>query len=85
MAKVHIRTIELKVTTNNGAQTVAVTAVNYYRTDAELAASNPFPLTATASESGTALGTAVASPYDVYLGELMPPPSRIRITATINA
>ena len=85
MAKVHIRTIELKVTTNNGAQTVAVTAVNYYRTDAELAAANPFPLAATATESGTALGTAVVSPYDVYLGELMPPPSRLRITATINA
>jgi hypothetical protein len=85
MAKVHIRTVELKVTTNNGAQTVAVTGVNYYRTDAELAASNPFVLAATASESGTALGTAVASPYDVYLGELMPPPSRIRITATIQA
>ena len=85
MAKVHIRTIELKVTTNNGAQTVAVTGVNYYRTDAELAAANPFPLAATATETGTALGTAIASPYDVYLGELMPPPSRIRITATISA
>lgn len=85
MAKVHTRTLELKVTTNNGAQTVAVTAVNYYRTDAELAAATPFPLAATAAESGTALGVAVASPYDVFLGELVPPPSRIRITATINA
>jgi hypothetical protein len=85
MAKVHLRTLELKVTTNNGAQTVAVTAVNYYRTDSELAAGTPFPLTATATESGTALGTAVASPFDVFLGELVPPPSRIRITATINA
>jgi hypothetical protein len=85
MAKLHIRTLELKVTTNNGAQTVAVTAVNYYRSDAELIAATPFPLAATASESGTALGTAVASPYDVYMGELTPPPSRIRITATINA
>ncbi len=85
MAKVHIRTLELLVTTNNGAQTVAVTKVNYYRDDSQLAAANPFTLAATASESGTALGTAVASPYDVYLGELVPPPSRIRVTATISA
>lgn len=85
MAKLHVRTLELLVKTNNGAQTVAVTGVNYYRSDAELAAANPFVLAATASESGTALGTAVASPYDVYLGELVPPPSRIRITATISA
>lgn len=85
MAKAHLRTLELLVTTNNGAQTVAVTAVRYYRSNAELDASNPFAITATAAESGTALGTAVASPYDVYLGELVPPPNRIRITATINA
>lgn len=85
MSKLHIRTLELLVTTNNGAQTVAVTKVNYYRTDAELNAGTPFTLAATASESGTALGTAVASPFDVFLGELVPPPSRIRITATINA
>ena len=85
MSKVHLRTLELVVATNNGAQTVAVTKVNYYRTDAELNAGTPFPLAATASESGTALGSAVASPFDVFLGELVPPPSRIRITATINA
>lgn len=85
MAKIHHRTLELLVTTNNGAQTVAVTKVNYYRDDSQLAASNPFTLAATAAESGTALGTAVASPYDVYMGELVPPPTRIRITATINA
>jgi len=85
MAKVHIRTLELLVTTNNGAQTVAVTKVNYYRDDSQISAANPFTLAATATEGGTALGTAVASPYDVYLGELVPPPSRIRITATINA
>ena len=85
MAKVHLRTLELLVTTNRAALTVAVTQVNYYRDDSQLAAANPFILAATASESGTALGTAVASPYDVYLGELVPPPSRIRITATINA
>lgn len=85
MAKVHIRTIEVVLQTFNGAQNLKVTAVNYYRTDAELAAATPFVLAATATESGTALGTVQASPFDVYLGELMPPPSRLRITATISA
>lgn len=85
MAKMHLRTLELVITTNNGAQTVAVNKVNYYRTDSELAAGTPFPIAATATESGTALGTAVASPFDVFVGENIPSPSRIRITATINA
>ena len=85
MAKVHIRTLEIVLQTFNGAQNLKATAVNYYRSDAELAAATPFPLAATATEGGTALGTAVASPYDIYLGELVPPPSRIRLTATISA
>lgn len=83
MAKVHIRTLEIVLTTTFTGTFVKVTAVNYYRSDAELAAANPFPLAATASESGTALGVNQLSPYDIYLGELVPPPSRIRITATL--
>lgn len=85
MAKMHLRTLELKVTTNNAAQTVAATAVNYYRTDAELNAGIPFTLAASSSEGTSVLGAATASPYDIFLGELVPPPSRIRLTATINA
>ena len=83
MAKVHHRTIEVVLTTTFTGTLIKVTAVNYYRTDAELAAANPFVLAATATEAGAALGTNQASPFDVYLGELMPPPSRLRITATL--
>ena len=85
MSKVHLRTLEIVLKTNNGAQTVAATAVNYYRTDAELNAGTPFPLACSSSEGTSVLGAATASPYDIFLGELVPPPSRIRLTATINA
>lgn len=73
MAKVHDRTLELACTMNAAADTVAVTAVNYYRTDAELAANNPFVLTSTPTSAQT-------SPADITLGELVPPPTRIRLT-----
>lgn len=83
MAKVHTRTLEIVLTTTFTGTFIKVTAVNYYRTDAELAANTPFALAATANEAGLALGTNQASPYDIFLGELVPPPSRIRLTATL--
>ena len=73
MAKVHERTIEFAITNNAAADTVTVTAVNYYRDDSQLAASNPFPLKFTS-------GAAQTSPSDIFLGELMPPPTRVRFT-----
>jgi len=73
MAKVHDRTIEFAVTMSAAADTVTVTAVNYYRDDSQLAAANTFPLKFT-------LGAAQTSPSDILLGELMPPPTRVRFT-----
>lgn len=73
MAKVHERTVEFALTLSAAADTVTVTAVNYYRTDAELAASLPFALKFTS-------GAAQTSPSDIFLGELMPPPTRVRFT-----
>lgn len=73
MAKVHERTIEFAITLVAAADTIAVTAINYYRDDAQLAASTPFVL-----KQDTV--AAQTSPADVYLGELMPPPTRIRFT-----
>lgn len=83
--KAYQRTLEVKMSVNSAAQTIAVTGVNYYRSDAELSANLPFPIIAHGSESGTPLGTAKASPYDIYIGEALPPPTRIRITSVINA
>ena len=73
MARVHERTLEFAMTMNAAADTVALTALNYYRTDAELAAANPFALTISTVAAQT-------SPADVLVGELIPPPTRIRFT-----
>lgn len=73
MAKVHERTLEISVTMNAAADTVTPTAVKYYRTDAELAAGTGFSLAFTN-------GAAQTSPSDLILGELIPPPTRIRFT-----
>ena len=73
MAKVHERTVEFALTMSAAADTVTVTAVNYYRDDSQLAASNPFALKFTS-------GAAQTSPSDIFLGENMPPPTRVRFT-----
>lgn len=73
MAKVHDRTIEFALTMSAAADTVTVTAVNYYRDDGQLAASTPYTLKFTS-------GAAQTSPSDILLGELMPPPTRVRFT-----
>lgn len=73
MAKIHDRTVELAVTANAAADTITVTAVNYYRDDYQLAAAAPQALKFT-------LGAAQTSPSDILLGELMAPPTRIRLT-----
>jgi hypothetical protein len=73
MAKVHERTVEFALTMNAAADTVAVTAVNYYRDDAQLAASAPFALKFDTTSAQT-------SPADILFGELMPPPTRVRFT-----
>lgn len=73
MAKAHDRTIEFAVTLNAAADTVLVTAVNYYRDDGLLAAATPYALKFTS-------GAAQTTPSDILLGELMPPPTRVRFT-----
>jgi len=73
MAKVHERTIEFAITLNAAADTLAVSALNYYRDDSQLAASTPFALKIDTNAAQT-------SPADIILGELMPPPTRVRFT-----
>jgi hypothetical protein len=73
MAKIHDRVIELALTMNAAADTVAVTAVNYYRDRAQLDASNPIVLSSTPTSAQT-------SPAEISLGELLPPPTHIRLT-----
>lgn len=78
MAKIHDRWLEVVMTTTNGAQQVVASKVNYYRDDSQLAAANPFTLAAV-------FPAASASPYDIVLGELLAPPTKIRLTVTISA
>lgn len=82
MAKIHDRILEIKLTTANGAQTINITALNYYRDRGQLDANNPFPLTSENVPTG-ALG--VATNPEVKTGELVPPPTHIRFVATVAA
>lgn len=75
MSKVHDRTVELVFVADDSAETVVVSAVNYYRTDAELAAATPFAMTFSQNQQTT--------PSDLTLGELLPPPTKIRLTFTV--
>jgi len=73
MSKAHSRIVELLVTMNAAADTVTVTGVNYYRDEGQLVAATPYALKFTS-------GSAQTSPSDIFLGELLPPPTQIRFT-----
>lgn len=77
MAKVHDRVLELVFVADDSAETVAVSAVNYYR-DRSTVTANPFPLTFT-QDASQLTGTELA------LGELLAPPTHIRLTFTVQA
>lgn len=74
MAKIHDRLLELVFVADDSADTVAVSAVNYYRDRSSTA----FALKFTQTSSQTT-GTELA------LGELMPPPTHIVLTFTVQA
>lgn len=78
MAKVHDRVLELVFVADDSAETVAVSAVNYYRDRSTLDANNPFRMTFSQTSPLTT-GT------ELVLGELLPPPTHIRLTFTVQA
>ena len=71
MAKAHDRIIEFTVVPEPTGNTLAVTAVKYYRDRAQLDASNGFSL---AFSGGSAATTGV----EIALGDNMPPPTHVR-------
>lgn len=81
MSKAHERVVEIVFTAANGAQTVTVNGLNYYRDRGQLLAATPQKLVFTPSGSAQ----AVALPPEIVLGELLPPPTHIRLTATVTA
>lgn len=81
MSKVHERVLEVTFTTANGAQTLTVSALKYYRDRGQLLAGTGFSLTFSPS---TAQALASGVP-EIALGELTPPPTHLRFNVTISA
>lgn len=72
MAKVHERILELNLAMVAAADTVAVSSAKYYRNRADVEDSTGFTLT-------TDTTSAQTSPAEIQLGELVPPPTVIRL------
>ena len=78
MSKAHDRYLEIVAVADESDDSIAVSAINYCRTKAELDA-------ATCRASKYTPTTAQTSPMDLTLGEVLPPPSVIRLTVTFQA
>ena len=72
MAKAHARVVELVFVADDSAETVIVSAVNYYRDGGAVA----YPIKFTQTSPNTT-GT------QLQLGELLPPPTDILLTFTV--
>jgi hypothetical protein len=70
--KVHDRILELSLTMNAAGDTVAVTAVKYYRDRGKLAAGEAQAMVIDTTAAQT-------SPAEVAFGELVPPPTHLRM------
>lgn len=77
MAKAHDRILSIAITCDESDNTVVATAVNYYRTRQHLEDSDPFLVTHTAG--------AAAAAHEITLGEVIPPPTHIRLVSTFQA
>ena len=77
MAKAHDRIVEIVIVADESDDDLEATAVNYYRTRADLDASNPKVMAAT-------FGAASAA-HEIEMGEILPPPTHILLTSTFQA
>lgn len=77
MAKAHDRILEVVCTLNKTNETIAVTALKFYRDRAMLAASDAYSVKYTPTTAQTTGG-------EITLGETMPPPTHIRFTTTFT-
>lgn len=78
MAKAHDRVLSIVCTLDESDDSIAVTALNYYRDRSKIDAAEPFALSYTPS-------TAQTSPAEITLGEVVPPPTHIRFVMTFQA
>jgi len=77
MSKHQDRILELVITADESDDSVLVTAVNFYRTRDDLANST--------GHSGVFTADAAAGTHEIELGEVLPPPTHIRLTSTFQA
>ena len=78
MSKAHDRILELELLCDESANTVQITAINYYRTRGRLDASEPLALNFTSA--------ALAATHETEMGSAaIPPPTHIRIVSTFQA
>lgn len=73
----HDRILEIAITCDESGNSVVATALKYYRTRQHLVDADGFNLAHTA---GSAAGT-----HEIVMGEVMPPPTHIRIVSTFQA
>lgn len=71
MAKVHERIVQLNVAMVAAADTLQVTAINYFRDRGKLDAGTGQAIVYTPS-------TAQTSPAEIEFGEMLPPPTKLR-------
>lgn len=77
MSKVHDRIVAIAITCDEGDDTVVSTAVYYYRNRAALTDSDPEVIKFTAGDA--------AANHELELGQLLPPPTHIRLVSTFQA
>lgn len=71
MAKAHDRIVEFTLALVAAADTLAVSAVKYYRDRGQQLAGTGYSI----AFSG---GSAAVDPVEIVLGELLPPPTHVR-------
>ena len=78
MSKAHDRILEIELLCDESADTVQITAINYYRTRGRLDESEPLALNFTSED--------LAADHEVEMGSAaIPPPTHIRIESTFQA
>lgn len=78
MAKAHDRILEINVTCDESDDSIVVTSINYYRDRAHLTDSDPKSIVISA-------GSASATAHETAFGQVIPPPTHIRLVPTFQA
>lgn len=78
MSKVHDRVLEVNFVFDESDDTVAVSSIQYYRDRAQLDAATGLALKIDTTAAQT-------SPAEIQFGEIVPPPTHLRLKFTAQA